>query len=89
MPWQGAYSGASHRDVAKTCRIVCRLHVLLREQVWKSRRAFHFSIHFRSRDVARSFYICQRHQGMCAQLASAWDSNRVYEGVLKLAGLDG
>ena len=57
MPWQGAYSGASHHDIAKPCRIVCRLHELIREQVWKIRRPFHSNIYFRSRDLARSFYI--------------------------------
>ena len=37
MPWQGPNSGASH-EIAKLCQIVCQLHELIREYVWKIRR---------------------------------------------------
>ena len=59
MPWQGPNSGASH-DVANLCQAVCRLHELIREHVGEIRRAFHSKIHFRSRDIAPSFYICRQ-----------------------------
>ena len=70
MPRQGAHSGASHHDIAKTCQTVCRLHELIREQVWKIRR---LSILAFNSEVGISRFVDSLtwRKGLCAQLARA------------------